>query len=69
MAFTSHFPLFKSLTDEQEADFRKWARENDPPARAAEEWTVYHPVIRDEWRKAGKAPAGAVMTAEELGAQ
>lgn len=69
MAYTSRHMLFRSLDDATEAEFRKWARENEPPERAAEQWSVYHPVVRDEWRKAGKAPQGALMTSEEMDAQ
>jgi len=46
--------FFKSLTPEQEKEFREWAKENDPPN--LQHWEVYHPVCRDEWLKRGIQP-------------
>lgn len=59
MAFVSTQPLFRSLTDEEEENFRRYARENDPPMDP-EDWSVLHPVCRDEWRKLGKGPSEEV---------
>lgn len=50
MAYVSTHPLFRSLTDAEEASFRAHARANPPPAGA---WDVLHPVCRDEWIKLG----------------
>ncbi len=54
MAYVSDHPLFSSLTDDDEAEFRKWAQENDPPNM--DQWDAYHPVCRDEWTKRGIGP-------------
>ncbi len=54
MAYNSTQLLFRSLTDKEEADFREYARENDPPHLAG--WATYHPVCREEWRKRGIKP-------------
>ena len=53
MAYTSNSPLFRSLTDTEEAEFREYARTNDPDL---EKWEILHPVCRDEWVKMGKGP-------------
>lgn len=45
--------MFRSLTDAEEAEFRTHARENDPPKP---DWSLYHPVCREEWRKRGLQP-------------
>ena len=42
---------FKLLSPEEEQDFRKYAQENDPDN--LEDWGIYHPICRDEWRKRG----------------
>lgn len=51
MTYSSTNPMFNHLTDEQEEYFRRWARENNPPNM--QNWAVYHPVCRDEWRRRG----------------
>jgi hypothetical protein len=39
--------LFRALTDEEEAEFRAYARTHpEPPACI---WLACHPVCRDEW--------------------
>jgi hypothetical protein len=42
--------LFRTLSPEEEAEARQWARENHS-ATAPEGFSVMHPVVRDEWRK------------------
>lgn len=54
MAYKSSHWLFRDLTDEEEAEFRKHARENDPPHGV--DWEVLHPVCREEWEKRGITP-------------
>lgn len=39
--------LFRKLSPAEEAIFRKWARENQPPDLSS--WDVYHPICRQEW--------------------
>ena len=51
MAYVSDSFMFKSLTDEEEAEFRKHAQENDPPEGTS--WSILHPVCREEWLKRG----------------
>lgn len=46
MAFISNHVLFKNLSDEQEASFRNWARENWNIGKPIEE--IWHPVVLDE---------------------
>ena len=43
--------LFRQLDPAEDADFRKYAQENDPPEIA--KWWIYHPVCRQEWEKRG----------------
>lgn len=47
MAYVSTNPMFQSLSDEKEKDFRDYARETDPPK--LENWVAYHPVCRQTW--------------------
>lgn len=54
MSYTSNNALFMDLTDEQEADFRKYARENyremlDELAESPGKWTLWHPVTVAEF--------------------
>lgn len=42
--------LFKVLTKKQEREFRKWAHDNYS-LTLPEGFSMFHPVIRDEWRK------------------
>ena len=46
--------FFRKLDAAEEEDFRQYAREEDPPNLA--QWSVYHPVCRDEWYKRGIRP-------------
>jgi len=41
--------MFRTLSPEDEAGFRQWARDNHTPYTAPN--PVWHPVVRDEWRK------------------
>lgn len=41
--------LFRQLSEEEEADFRRWARENYTPGEEVKQ--IWHPVVRDEIRK------------------
>ena len=43
--------LFRRLDPAEEAEFRKYAQENDPPELA--KWWLSHPVCREEWEKRG----------------
>jgi hypothetical protein len=47
--------LFKTLTPAKEAEFRQWSRDHwsstTPP-----NFGLYHPVIRDEWRRIDETP-------------
>ena len=54
MAYTQKGLLDRSLTNEEEQEFREYARQNDPPDMKC--WTLYHPVCREEWMKRGIAP-------------
>jgi len=56
MAWTSNNPLFKSLSDEEEKEFRKHAKEKDPPEGTP--WSILHPVCVEEWLKRGLTPVG-----------
>jgi len=49
MAYESNHPLFKSLSDEQEKEFRNGARENYIPMTKIN--PVWHPVYREECNK------------------
>ena len=42
------FCMFRDLNDEEEAQFRQYARDNQPNQNEMES---YHPVCRDEWSK------------------
>lgn len=44
--------LFRTLTPNEEAAFRQWARENATPEHFAKAG-LYHPVVRDEWWRMG----------------
>ena len=58
MAYVSTNWQFRSLDDEEEAKFRKYAQENDPPDMSR--WHLYHPVCREEWERRGlTAPEAA----------
>jgi hypothetical protein len=50
MAYISTSPMFRSLTDAEETEFREYARSNPPPANF-ETSTILHPVCVEEWRK------------------
>lgn len=54
MAYVSDQILFRDLDDKEEAEFRKYARTNDPEDLA--KWDLYHPVCREEWLKRGISP-------------
>ena len=44
--------MFRKLDQNEEEDFRAWARENQT-AEHYEKRDVYHPVVRDEWERIG----------------
>jgi hypothetical protein len=50
----SNNPMFKSLDDAEEAQFREYAENNSPPDLA--QWNVYHPVCRQVWVARGETP-------------
>jgi len=52
MAYVSDDWMFRDLTDEEEEQFKQWARDNQT-AEHYEKREVYHPVIRKEWEKIG----------------
>ncbi len=52
--YNSTSPMFKSLDDAEEREFRDYAKANRPPNM--DSWAVYHPVCRAEWRKQGLMP-------------
>jgi hypothetical protein len=47
-------PLFRALTDQEEEEFREYARQNDPEDLS--KWDLYHPICREEWIKRGIKP-------------
>jgi len=54
MAYKSNNVLFRDLTDEEEEQFREYARNNDPPGvPSSERWWIFHPVCREEWENRG----------------
>ena len=42
--------LFRQLTAREEEKFRQWTRDNWTPT-LPDNFGVFHPVVRDEWRK------------------
>ena len=46
--------LFRTLTPDEEKEFRQYATDNDPPDLA--KWDIYHPICREVWLKRGIAP-------------
>lgn len=49
MAYISNDPLFRDLTDEEEADFRAWSRENY--VKYSDIKGIWHPVVQDECKR------------------
>lgn len=47
---------FRTLSPGEEAEARRWARENHS-ATLPDDFSVMHPVVRDEWRKLDGHPA------------
>lgn len=45
--YKSKNPMFRSLSDQEEKEFRQWAKDN--PTEKPD--PLYHPVINDELRK------------------
>ena len=61
MAYISTNPMFRSLTDAEETEFREFAQENNPPPGMA--WEYYHPVCRQAWIDRGcPAPEGVPVS-------
>ena len=54
MSYQSNNFMFRSLSDSEEAQFRQYAQEHDPTNLA--DWSIYHPVCREEWEKRGIRP-------------
>lgn len=48
------FPLAKSLSDDEEVEFIKYAIINDPPSYS--DWGLYHPVCRKIWLARNLSP-------------
>ena len=46
--------LFRELSQEEEKEFRDYAKKTDPPN--LDKWEIYHPVCREEWLKRGITP-------------
>ena len=44
--------LFRNVTPDEEAAFRRWAREHATPPYFAKA-DLYHPAVRAEWRRMG----------------
>jgi len=44
--------IFRDLNEEEEVEFRQWARDNYEPF--SEVSTIWHPVVRDECIKINK---------------
>ena len=51
--------LFRKLTEEEEEDFREYARENSPDLA---KWELLHPVCRAEWIRRGQGPVEVVQS-------
>ena len=51
--------IFRSLTDEEENQFRSWAQKNAPEDLA--KWEIYHPVCRQEWERRGIHPNDGIQ--------
>lgn len=47
--------FFRQLTPDEEQVFRQWARDNYSAEELPEGFSVFHPVVRDEWRKLDRA--------------
>lgn len=45
---------FRTLTESEDAQFRKYAKENPPGD--IRHWYTYHPACREEWKKQGIIP-------------
>jgi hypothetical protein len=43
--------LFRVLTDDEAEQFRQWAREHFRPGPPPDDFEVWHPVVRAEWRR------------------
>jgi hypothetical protein len=48
--------VFRTLTLEEERQFREYAEANNPPDLGS--WELYHPVCRQVWVKRGVGPTG-----------
>lgn len=48
---------FRDLTPTEEESFRRWAREHATPRYLAKAG-LYHPAVRDEWRRMGLRTPG-----------
>lgn len=49
--------LFRGLTQSEEDSFRRWAREHSAPRYVAKA-SLFHPTVRDEWRRMGIRTTG-----------
>jgi len=48
--------FFRQLNPDEEEQFRRWARDNFDPNIEPE--PIWHPVVRDEWKKLVEAAGG-----------
>lgn len=53
MAYKSNSFMFRDLTDVEETEFRKWARDNFDSIDPVQDkkFNLYHPVVREEYYK------------------
>jgi hypothetical protein len=45
-------PLFRKLSSEEEAEFKKWAKDNYKPLQPIE--GIWHPIVQEECAKINK---------------
>ena len=69
MAYKSTNFMFRSLNDNEEAEFREWAREHrDEAQEAVKNKAPYHPVVFDEWQRIGAVGGGRKSSKSRFGA-
>lgn len=57
-------PLFKTVTPEEEPEYRRWARDNWKPGDAIN--PVWHPIVRDEIGAIEEELAARTIAAEAV---
>lgn len=53
MAYISTHPLFRSLDDTEEEEFKQYARDNDPDDGLFYNSQIHHPVVCEVWKTRG----------------